>query len=136
VFIAGALTRFIGVKLLGKERYHREVVGEIWLVNLDPTIGAEIHKTRPCVILNDDAFGGLPLKVSVPLIDLKARYRDVPWMLCQEPASGNGLAKPSAIDLFQVRCLSDTRLVHNIGAITPQELALDHKALKLVFGNE
>ena len=30
--------------------------GEIWLVNLDPTLGAGIRKTRPCVILNDDAI--------------------------------------------------------------------------------
>jgi mRNA interferase MazF len=110
--------------------------GEIWLVNLDPTIGAEIRKTRPCVILNDDAIGGLPLKVIAPLTDLKARYRDVPWMLCLEPAGGNGLAKPSAIDLFQVRCLSEARLVHKIGEITTQELLQAHKSLKLVFGME
>jgi mRNA interferase MazF len=110
--------------------------GEIWLVNLDPTIGAEIRKTRPCVILNDDAIGGLPLKVIAPLTDLKARYRDVPWMLCLEPAGGNGLTKASAIDLFQVRCLSEARLVHKIGAITTKELTLAHKALKLVFGME
>jgi mRNA-degrading endonuclease toxin of MazEF toxin-antitoxin module len=30
--------------------------GEIWLINLDPTIGAEIRKTRPAVIVNDDAL--------------------------------------------------------------------------------
>ena len=31
--------------------------GEIWLINLDPTIGAEIKKIRPAVIVNDDAVG-------------------------------------------------------------------------------
>lgn len=108
--------------------------GEIWLVNLDPTIGAEIRKTRPCVILNDDAIGGLPLKVIAPLTDLKARYRDVPWMICVEPSSVNGLTKPSSLDLFQVRCLSQVRLVHRIGKITPGELNLAQKALRLVFG--
>lgn len=108
--------------------------GEIWLVNLDPTVGAEIRKTRPCVILNDDAIGGLPLKVIAPLTDLKQRYRDVPWMLCLEPTAANGLAKSSAIDLFQLRCLSEIRLVHKIGAISPQQLTEAQKALKLVFG--
>lgn len=34
--------------------------GEVWLINLDPTIGAEIKKTRPAVIVNDDAVGILP----------------------------------------------------------------------------
>lgn len=36
--------------------------GEVWLINLDPTVGAEIKKTRPAVIVNDDAIGILPLK--------------------------------------------------------------------------
>lgn len=110
--------------------------GEIWLVNLDPAIGGEIRKTRPCVILNDDAIGGLPLKVIAPITDLKARYRDVPWMLCLEPSSTNGLAKPSAIDLCQLRCLAEIRLVHRIGEISPLQLAEAQKALRLVFGLE
>lgn len=40
--------------------------GEVWLINLDPTIGAEIMKTRPAVIVNDDSIGILPLRVIVP----------------------------------------------------------------------
>ena len=36
--------------------------GDIWLINLDPTIGAEIRKTRPAVIVNDNSLGKLPLK--------------------------------------------------------------------------
>jgi len=47
--------------------------GEIWLINLDPTVGAEIRKTRPAVIVNDDAIGILPLKVIVPVTDWKNR---------------------------------------------------------------
>ncbi|MDP2965956.1 MAG: type II toxin-antitoxin system PemK/MazF family toxin, partial [Pelolinea sp.] len=35
--------------------------GEIWLVNLDPMTGAEIQKTRPAVIVSNDALGKLPL---------------------------------------------------------------------------
>ena len=41
--------------------------GEVWLINLDPTIGAEIKKSRPAIIVNDDAIGILPLKVIVPV---------------------------------------------------------------------
>jgi hypothetical protein len=40
---------------------------EVWLLNLDPTVGAEIRKTRPVVIVNDDAVGVLPLSVVVPI---------------------------------------------------------------------
>ncbi len=49
---------------------------EVWLVNLDPTLGAEIQKTRPAVIVNEDAIGVLPLardraadKLARPLCD-------------------------------------------------------------------
>ncbi len=45
--------------------------GEVWLVNLDPTIGTEISKKRPCIIVNDDAIGILPLKIIVPVTDWK-----------------------------------------------------------------
>jgi len=31
--------------------------GEVWLINLDPTIGAEIKKTRPAIIVSDDSLG-------------------------------------------------------------------------------
>jgi mRNA interferase MazF len=47
------------------------IQGAIWRINLDPTIGAEIKKTRPCVILNSNKVGKLPLKVIAPLTDLK-----------------------------------------------------------------
>ena len=55
--------------------------GEIWLINLDPAIGAEIKKTRPAVIVNDDAIGILPLKVIVPITEWKDRYSVAPWMV-------------------------------------------------------
>lgn len=51
--------------------------GEVWLINLDPTIGSEIRRTRPVIIVNDDEIGILPLKVVVSVTDWKARYDDV-----------------------------------------------------------
>ena len=59
--------------------------GEVWLVNLDPTIGAEIKKTRPAAIVNDDAVGILPLKVIVPITEWRDRYTIAPWMVRLEP---------------------------------------------------
>ena len=47
---------------------------EIWLLNLDPTIGAEIQKTRLAIIVNDNSIGKLPLKIIVPITDWKDRY--------------------------------------------------------------
>ncbi|NCB47644.1 type II toxin-antitoxin system PemK/MazF family toxin [bacterium] len=59
--------------------------GEIWYINLDPTIGAEIQKVRPAVIFNDNALGKLPLKIIVPITDWKQRYEIAPWMVNHPP---------------------------------------------------
>lgn len=74
--------------------------GEIWLLNLDPAVGAEIRKTRPVIIVNDNAVGLLPLKVIVPVTEWKDLYAVAPWMVRLDPAPENGLSKPSAC-----RCL-------------------------------
>ena len=85
--------------------------GEIWLINIDPTIGAEITKTRPAIIVSDDSMGKLPLKIIVPITDWKERYEIAPWMVKIEPGIKNGLTKLSSADCFQVRSVSQERFV-------------------------
>lgn len=67
--------------------------GEVWLVSLNLTIGAEIKKTRPAIIVNDDILGKLPLKVIVPLTDWKDRYSIAPWMVKITSDKHNNLTK-------------------------------------------
>ncbi|MBK7138687.1 MAG: type II toxin-antitoxin system PemK/MazF family toxin [Bacteroidetes bacterium] len=90
---------------------------EIWLIDLDPTKGAEIQKKRPAIIINDDRLGKLPLKVIVPITDWKERYEIAPWMVKIEPSANNGLSKTSSVDCFQIRSLSQERLIKKIGNI-------------------
>lgn len=97
--------------------------GEIWLVNLDPTIGSEIQKTRPAVIISSDLVGILPLKVVVPLTDWKDRYSSASWMVRIDPDDHNGLFKPSAADALQIRSVSEQRLVKRLGSIPSFDLA-------------
>jgi mRNA interferase MazF len=92
--------------------------GEIWLINLNPTIGAEIKKTRPAIIVSDDSLGRLPLKIIVPITDWKDKYEIAPWMIKVEPNSKNGLAKNSSADCFQVRSVSQERFVKKLGNIS------------------
>jgi mRNA interferase MazF len=106
---------------------------DIWLIDLDPTIGAEIQKKRPAIIVNDNALGKLPLKVIVPITDWKDRYDIAPWMVKIEPDNINGLSKTSAADCFQVRSLSQERLIKKIGSIDDNTLADIKQALKKVF---
>jgi len=107
--------------------------GEIWLINLDPTIGAEMKKIRPAVVINDDALGKLPLKIIVPLTDWKEHYSVAPWMVAIEPTGQNGLTKKSSIDCFQIRSVSETRLVKQIGSITFSEmLEIQERVLRVI----
>ena len=110
--------------------------GEIWLINLDPTIGAEIKKTRPAIIVNEDAIGILPLRVIVPLTDWKDRYTVAPWMVRVDPDDENGLSKPSAADAFQIRSVSVERLTQCIGSVSQLILQAILRAISVVIGNE
>jgi mRNA interferase MazF len=106
---------------------------DIWLIDLDPTRGAEIQKKRPAIIVNDDALGKLPLKVIVPITDWKDRYEIAPWMVKIEPDAANGLTKTSAADCFQVRSVSQERLIKKLGGIDNRTLTEIKEALKKVF---
>ena len=92
--------------------------GEIWLINLDPTIGHEIKKTRPAIIVNDDSLGKLPLKVIIPITGWKDHFEVAPWMIRLEPDLANKLSKESSADCFQIRCVSEDRFVKQIGIIS------------------
>lgn len=107
--------------------------GDIYLINLDPTIGSEMKKTRPCIILSSNTIGKLPLKIIAPITDFKAHYKIVPWMVTLEPDNNNNLKKTSSIDLFQVRSLSEKRLVKKLGFVNKETLNACKNALNIVF---
>lgn len=106
---------------------------EIWLIDLDPTKGAEIQKKRPAIILNDDRLGKLPLKVIVPVTDWKDRYDIAPWMVKIEPSITNGLSKISCADCFQIRSLSQERLIRKLGYIDGNTLKEIKEAVRKVL---
>ena len=110
--------------------------GEVWLINLDPTVGAEIKKTRPAVIVSDDTVGVLPLKVIVPLTEWKDRYAVASWMVRVEPSQENGLDKPSAADAFQVRSVAQERFVRRVGALSEAAMQAITRALAVVLSIE
>ena len=99
---------------------------EIWLVNLNPTIGTEINKTRPCLVIGDDTIGKLKSKTVLPMTSWSEIYDSVPWMIKCEPTSKNHLSKNSAIDCFQIRNLSTKRFIKKIGAIDSELLFSVH----------
>jgi mRNA interferase MazF len=108
--------------------------GKIWLINLDPTVGAEIKKSRPAVIVNVDEVGVLPLRVIVPITTWKEHYSQAPWLVKIEPTKLNGLDKVSAADAFQIRSLSIERFIHSIGIIDSETLSPILEAVQIVLG--
>ena len=110
--------------------------GEVWLINLDPTVGSEIKKTRPAVIVNDDAIGILPLKVIVPITDWKDGYSVAPWMVRLEADAQCGLSKTSAADAFQVRSVAQERFVRQVGRLSEAAMQEIIKALTIVLSIE
>ncbi len=107
--------------------------GEIWEINLSPTVGAEIKKKRPAVIINDDAIGVLPLRVIVPITEWKERFQGAIWMVKIEPDSKNKLTKPSAIDTFQIRSVSTRRFIKKTGSVSAKILDEIKTAIKAVI---
>ena len=107
--------------------------GEVWLINLDPTVGSEIKKKRPAIIVNDDGVGILPLRVIVPITEWKERYAHAKWMVQLSPNAQNGLTKNSAIDTFQIRSVSQKRFINRLGEVSKVEMEEIVNALSAVL---
>jgi mRNA interferase MazF len=106
---------------------------EVWLINLDPTIGAEIKKTRPAVIISSNDLGTLPLRIIAPITEWKPHFTQVPWMVKLLPNQNTGLTKISAIDLFQIRSVSITRFIKQVGIIDEKTMISALDAVKDVL---
>lgn len=93
--------------------------GEIWLVNLDPTVGSEIQKTRPAVIVSSDALGRLPLRLIAPITGWKDHFKGSIWHVRVDPDGRTGLSKTSSIDALQLRGVDTSRCMKRLGSLPP-----------------
>ncbi len=101
--------------------------GEIWLVNFDPTVGAEIKKLRPAVVISSNGVGKLPIKLIAPVTDWKPYFSQNFWHVRIEPDALNGLTKTSAIDALQLRGLDLQRFIRKlriIGEVAMSEITI------------
>lgn len=96
--------------------------GEIWWINFDPTIGDEIQKTRPGVVISI----GAPFEIEcVWLCQLPVGRRNsltIFWMIKLPASAANGLSKDSAANAFQLRALSEQRFLRKLGSVTGDQL--------------
>src|SRR3954466_5539951 len=108
--------------------------GEVWLVDFDPAVGAEIQKRRPALVINLDAIGRLPLRMVVPLTDWKPQYASFPWFTAIPADAANGLSKDSGADAFQVKSISLRRFNRRLGAVTAAQSDDVASAIALCVG--
>ena len=96
--------------------------GEIWLVDLNPTRGQEIQKTRPVVIISAEAFQPIPLRIIVPITSWQEKFCDRLFMVKIEACPENQLSRDSAGNVLQVRSISTERFVKRLGQVSDEIL--------------
>lgn len=100
--------------------------GDIWLAQLDPTVGSEIRKTRPCVVVSPDDMNAHLRTVIVAPMTTGSRPAGF-----RVPLTFQG--KQGLIVLDQIRTLDRVRLVKRLGALRAPTLALTLQALQAMF---
>ena len=110
--------------------------GEIYWVNLDPTIGNEIKKRRPVVVLNGGHDKHRKLAIVVPVPAWSSYWEKNPFFVSLEPNTKNGLKKKSGVDCFQIRAVSHNRFTEKIGEISNDEINQIKRSITLILDIE
>jgi mRNA interferase MazF len=106
--------------------------GEIRWVSLDPTVGAEIRKTRSCLILQNDVinqYGQLTV-----ILPFRPGIKIAPYTVNVNASSMNGLDQNRFLDVAQVRSVDGQRILGLLGQLEEQYWPQIKTALDIVFG--
>jgi mRNA interferase MazF len=99
---------------------------EIVLVNLDPTIGSEIQKTRPCVVISPDEINhNLRTIVIAPMT---TKSRNYPTRVKVKHNNQTGW-----VVLDQIRTIDKVRILRTLGQISPSEATSCKRVIKETF---
>jgi mRNA interferase MazF len=100
--------------------------GEVYLIDLDPTRGSEIRKTRPCLVVSPDELNQhLRTVIVAPMTTGGQAY---PWRVRCRFRDRSGFV---AID--QLRTVDSERLVKRLGRVTPGTLSAVLAVLQEMF---
>ncbi len=100
--------------------------GEIWLVSLDPTVGSEIRKARPCVVISPPEMQD-HLRAAI-IAPMTTKSRPAPFRIDVTHGGMKGL-----ILLDQMRAVDKGRFTKKMGAVSANTLAATLSALQEVF---
>lgn len=107
--------------------------GEVWLVDFDPTVGAEIRKTRPALVIQNDVGNRLSPIVIVAVITSKFDEEVYPTEVVIEPPE-RGLSVSSVVQLNQIRSVDKRRLVRRLGKVGPDTMRRVDRAILISLG--
>lgn len=101
---------------------------DVWTARLDPTVGSEMKKTRPVVIISNDISNQYSPLVSVlPISDRGTKIYPFEVLVSE---GTSGLSKPSKIRCQQIRTIDKERLVKKSGALDKSFAPAIEEALK------
>jgi mRNA interferase MazF len=104
-------------------------------VNLDPTVGSETGKIRPCIIVTNDVYNErVPVIQVVPITDWSAKKAKIATNVEINPTRSNGLSKKSIADCLQTRPIDHRhRLVRIRGKLSTSDTKKIDQSLAIVF---
>lgn len=107
--------------------------GEVYLVNFHPTVGSEIRKTRPAMIVQDDVANEHSPITIVAAITSKFGEEIYPTQVMIKKGEA-GLTQDSVVLLNQVRSVDRVRLVRKFGKVSEATLRRVDFSIKISFG--
>jgi mRNA interferase MazF len=107
--------------------------GEIYLVSFDPTIGSEVRKTRPALILQNDTANEFSPITIVAAITSQFGNKLYPTEILIQPPEG-GLTVKSVVLLNQVRSIDKQRLIKYVGKLTDVTISQVNEAIQISLG--
>ncbi len=102
--------------------------GDIWLARLDPTVGSEIQKTRPCLIVSPDVMNRHLRTVTI--MPLTSGSKPTPFRLAMRLNDRDGLLLAD-----QLRTVSNLRLIKKVAVAAPDTLASALRILQEMFAD-
>ena len=104
------------------------VRGEIWMVNLEPAVGREITKSRPCAVISPPEMHAHLRTVIVAPMTTKSKA--TPFRIAATHAGKKG-----SILLDQIRAVDKGRLIKKLGSLSPKVLEATLDTLREVFAD-
>jgi mRNA interferase MazF len=108
--------------------------GEIYLTALDPTLGHEIRKTRPALVIQNDTSNRYSPTTIVAPITSKVRLPLSPLHVLLQAKASTGLEVPSVAVFTQIRAVDRRRLLRKIGQVDALTMAEVGQAIQIALG--